>query len=35
MITIEPISFNLWKQDKDAFAKSFGESFKETGFAII
>lgn len=35
MITIEPISFNLWKEDKTAFAKTFGESFKETGFAII
>lgn len=35
MITIDPISFNLWKQDKQAFAKAFGESFKETGFAII
>ena len=35
MITIDPISFNLWKADKAAFAKAFGESFKETGFAII
>ena len=35
MITIDPISFNLWKEDKEAFARSFGESFKETGFAII
>jgi len=35
MITIDPISFNLWKEDKAAFAKIFGESFKETGFAII
>ena len=35
MITIDPISFNLWKEDKEAFAKSLGESFKETGFAII
>ena len=35
MITIDPISFNLWKADKTAFAKAFGESFKETGFAII
>jgi len=35
MITIDPISFNLWKHDKAAFARSFGESFKETGFAII
>ncbi len=35
MITITPISFNLWTADKAAFAKAFGESFKETGFAII
>lgn len=35
MITIDPISFNLWKDDKQAFANAFGESFKETGFAII
>ena len=35
MITIDPISFNLWKADKAAFARSFGNSFKETGFAII
>lgn len=35
MITIDPISFNLWKQDKEAFAKAFGDSFKETGFAIV
>lgn len=35
MITIDPISFDLWKRDKNAFAKAFGDSFKETGFAII
>ena len=35
MISIDPISFNLWNQDKNAFAKAFGDSFKETGFAII
>ena len=35
MITIDPISFSLWKENKQAFAKAFGESFKETGFAII
>jgi len=35
MITIDPISFNLWGEDKTAFARSFGKSFKETGFAII
>jgi len=35
MITIDPISFNLWHHDKAAFAKAIGDSFKETGFAII
>ena len=35
MISIDPISFNLWKADKQAFAKAFGDSFRETGFAII
>ncbi len=35
MIKIEPISFNLWKKEKEAFAKKFGESFRETGFAVI
>lgn len=35
MITIDPISFNLWKTDKAAFIQRFGDSFKETGFAII
>ena len=35
MIKIEPISFNLWKNDKEAFAEKFGESFRETGFAVI
>jgi len=35
MTKIDPISFNLWRDNKAAFAKAFGESFKETGFAII
>ncbi len=35
MISIDPISFNLWHKDKAAFAKALGDSFKETGFAII
>ena len=35
MISIDPISFNLWHKDKAAFAKAIGESFTETGFAII
>lgn len=34
-ISIDPISYNLWKTDKPAFIKAFGDSFKETGFAII
>ncbi|MGB0907671.1 MAG: 2-oxoglutarate and iron-dependent oxygenase domain-containing protein, partial [Maricaulaceae bacterium] len=35
MITIDPISFSVWHQDKAAFAKALGASFIETGFAII
>jgi len=35
MITIDPISFTLWQKDKMAFAKALGDSFKETGFAIV
>ena len=35
MITIDPISFNLCKTDKTRFVQAFGDSFKETGFAII
>jgi len=35
MITIDPISFNLWKADKVTFAKAFGESFKETPQDVI
>lgn len=35
MIKIDPISFTLWQTDKMAFAKAFGDSFRETGFAII
>lgn len=35
MIKIQPISFNLWKENKEAFARKFGESFRETGFAVI
>ncbi len=34
-ITIDPISYNLWKTDRSAFIKAFGDSFKETGFAVI
>ena len=34
-MTIEPVSYNLWKTDKSAFAKAFGDSFAEIGFAII
>lgn len=31
----DPISFSLWKTDKDKFAKDLGRSFRETGFAVI
>jgi isopenicillin N synthase-like dioxygenase len=31
----EPISFTLWKKDPKAFADRIGESFRETGFAVI
>jgi isopenicillin N synthase-like dioxygenase len=34
-INIEPVSYNLWSEDKAAFAKAFGESFLETGFAVV
>lgn len=34
-INIEPVSYNLWSKDKAAFAKAFGESFLETGFAVV
>ncbi len=32
---IEPISYHLWSTDKLAFSRAFGDSFVETGFAII
>jgi isopenicillin N synthase-like dioxygenase len=31
----EPISYKLWKQDPKAFAEKLGNSFRETGFAVI
>ena len=31
----DPISFDLWKKDKGAFADAIGASFRETGFAVI
>jgi len=31
----EPISYKLWFVDKKAFANAIGESFRETGFAVI
>lgn len=34
-VTIEPISFALWQSDKAAFADALGQSFRETGFAVI
>ena len=30
-----PISFKLWFEDKAAFAEALGNSFRETGFAVI
>lgn len=35
MNLFEPISFNLWSEDKAAFAQALGTSFRETGFAVI
>lgn len=35
MNLFEPISFNLWSEDKAAFAEKLGRSFRETGFAVI
>ncbi len=35
VINIDPVSYDLWRTDKEAFAKAFGESFAETGFAIV
>ena len=32
---INPVSYKLWTTDKAAFAKAFGASFDETGFAIV
>ncbi|NNE59067.1 MAG: isopenicillin N synthase family oxygenase [Hellea sp.] len=31
----DPISYKLWFQDKAAFAKAIGASFRETGFVVI
>ena len=31
----EPISFSLWAKDKQAFSKKLGDSFRETGFAVV
>ncbi len=30
-----PISFKQWQSDKPAFAQALGQSFRETGFAVI
>lgn len=35
MTQLRPISFTLWMTDKSAFAKALGDSFTQTGFAII
>lgn len=34
-IQIIPISYDLWRNDPQGFAKALGESFAETGFAIV
>ena len=31
----EPISYKIWHSDKTAFASALGDSFRETGFAVI
>ncbi|KCZ94073.1 isopenicillin N synthase family dioxygenase [Hyphomonas johnsonii] len=31
----KPIPYSLWRKDKAAFAAAFGESFRETGFAVV
>ena len=31
----EPIPYSLWQEDKQAFSKRLGSSFRETGFAVI
>lgn len=31
----EPIPYSLWRSDKAAFAEKLGQSFRETGFALI
>jgi isopenicillin N synthase-like dioxygenase len=31
----EPISYTLWNKDPKAFAERIGQSFRETGFAVI
>ena len=35
VMKIEPVSYSLWSKNKAAFAKAFGESFAETGFAVV
>lgn len=34
-IQITPISYDLWRDNPQGFAKALGESFAETGFAIV
>ncbi|MEZ5985635.1 MAG: 2-oxoglutarate and iron-dependent oxygenase domain-containing protein [Hyphomonas sp.] len=31
----KPVPFPLWQEDKQAFADALGQSFRETGFAVI
>jgi isopenicillin N synthase-like dioxygenase len=35
MTMFEPISYRLWMRDKAGFADRLGQSFRETGFAVI
>ena len=35
MIKLDPIDYQLWSINKFAFSKLLGQSFKETGFAVI
>lgn len=32
---MDPVSYTLWATDKSAFAKALGDSFVETGFAVV
>jgi isopenicillin N synthase-like dioxygenase len=34
-ISITPVSYDLWQSDRAAFVRAFGDSFVETGFAVV